>query len=101
MVGPAARDERAGLAVEERVPAEAGAVPVRRHPGDLPVDGLRLGDAAERRADALVAEQGDQPVAVLRPDRLGAHPRGLEALDGDHGASVTRARRTGATGRHV
>ena len=85
-VRAAAGDGRAAVAVAERVPAEALPLPVGRHARDPLVDGRRAGDAAERRADALVAEQRDQLVAVPRADRLGAQTRGLESVDGDHGS---------------
>ena len=49
-------------------------------------------DAAERLADARVAEERDEPVAVLRADRLGAHAGGGEAGGADHGSGK------GATG---
>jgi hypothetical protein len=89
---PAARDQRSGIAVEERVQAEAVALPAGGHAADLRIDGVGVGDAAERRADARVAEQRNQPVAVLGADRLGPHAGGLESGDGDHGSGK------GATG---
>ena len=52
--------------------------------------GVRI--PAMRRADARVAEQRDQPVAVLWADRLGAHAGGGEAGGVDHGSGK------GATG---
>ena len=76
-VRPAAGDERAGLAVAERVPAEA----VPSQCAHAAICARPRGVATPPSvAPTAVAEHRDQP-PVLRTDRLADHPCGLQALD--------------------
>jgi hypothetical protein len=65
--------------------------PVGLHGRDVVPHGVPPGDAAERRPDPLVAEHLDEPIAVLRAERLAHEARGDDPVDAGHAATTARA----------